>query len=45
MGYNGTYEAKYNFYSIFWILSPVHVVQHGVIIDKHAEIHLNDRKY
>ena len=33
------------FFSILWILSYVRVVQHRVTIDKHAKIHLNDRKY
>jgi hypothetical protein len=43
LGYNGTYKFKYIFW-IFRIFLEVHIVQFGITLRKHAEIHLNDKK-
>jgi hypothetical protein len=44
LGYNWTYKFKYTFFEFFKIFLEVHIVQFGITLHKHAEIHLNDRK-
>jgi hypothetical protein len=44
MDYNGTYEASYNFSTIFYILLDAHAVQYGINFDNSVEIHLTYRK-
>jgi hypothetical protein len=44
MDYNGTYEPRCNFSTIFCILLDAHVIQYGINFDNSVEIHLTYRK-
>jgi hypothetical protein len=39
------YDDKYVLCKFFRLLLEVRTVQYGITFDKHAENHLNDRKY